>query len=203
MVGKIFITRTGYDPQLGKHVKDPYLDGTRATLGACRPDVRRKLVIGDHIFVISGKVPGAAQFVMCAFEIAAKITAVDAFGTFPDLRLRQRDDGQLTGNVIVDANGHQHELDDHKTFATRINNYVIGKNVLALQTDDEIAVGREQTLVVLQDILHKSGRSPIEVIGRWGANLTQEQIQQLRSWLEDLKSMPPASDTRSLKRGAA
>jgi hypothetical protein len=25
MIGKIFITRSGYDPQLGKHVKDPYL----------------------------------------------------------------------------------------------------------------------------------------------------------------------------------
>ena len=36
MVGKIFITRTGYDPQLGKHVKDRYL-GPRPTLGACRP----------------------------------------------------------------------------------------------------------------------------------------------------------------------
>jgi hypothetical protein len=36
MVGKIFITRSGYDPQLGKHVKDPYL-GPCPTLGACRP----------------------------------------------------------------------------------------------------------------------------------------------------------------------
>ena len=25
MMGKIFITRAGYDPLLGKHVKDPYL----------------------------------------------------------------------------------------------------------------------------------------------------------------------------------
>ena len=24
MVGKIFITRSGYDPQLGRHIKDPY-----------------------------------------------------------------------------------------------------------------------------------------------------------------------------------
>jgi hypothetical protein len=33
MVGKIFITRQGYDPQLGKHVKDPYLGPNPATLG--------------------------------------------------------------------------------------------------------------------------------------------------------------------------
>lgn len=42
MIGKIFITRSGYDPQLGKHVKDPYL-GDCPTLGACRPDIRKQL----------------------------------------------------------------------------------------------------------------------------------------------------------------
>ena len=29
MIGKIFITSSGYDPQLGKHVKDPYLGKIR------------------------------------------------------------------------------------------------------------------------------------------------------------------------------
>jgi hypothetical protein len=61
MVGKIFITRTGYDPHLGKHVTDPYL-GPCPTLGACRPDVRKQLSRGDHIFVISGRVPVAPQY---------------------------------------------------------------------------------------------------------------------------------------------
>jgi len=66
MIGKIFITRNGYDPQLGKHVKDPYL-GPCPTLGACRPDIRSQLEERDHIFVISGKVPEANQlFLECA-----------------------------------------------------------------------------------------------------------------------------------------
>jgi hypothetical protein len=77
MVGKIFITRSGYDPELGKHVKDPYL-GDSPTLGACRPDIREKLKLGDHIFVISGKVPNANQFVMGGFEIESKIPAIQA-----------------------------------------------------------------------------------------------------------------------------
>jgi hypothetical protein len=73
MVGKIFITRSGYDSQLlGKHVKDPYL-GPRPTLGACRPDIRKHLSKGDHIFVISGKVADVGQFVMGGFEIESKI----------------------------------------------------------------------------------------------------------------------------------
>ena len=33
MAGKIIITRTGYDPEFGKHIKDPYL-GPNPSLGA-------------------------------------------------------------------------------------------------------------------------------------------------------------------------
>ncbi|MEO7423800.1 MAG: hypothetical protein ABI036_01360, partial [Fibrobacteria bacterium] len=66
MIGKIFITRQGYDPQLGKHVKDPYL-GETPSLGACRPDIGRTVKEGDHIFTISGKIKGASQFVMGGF----------------------------------------------------------------------------------------------------------------------------------------
>lgn len=89
MVGKIFITRSGYDPQLGKHVNDPYL-GPNPTLGACRPDVRKQLTQGDHIFdifVISGRVPEAPQYVMAGFEIAEKIDALAAYREFPEHRL--------------------------------------------------------------------------------------------------------------------
>src|SRR5262245_7163402 len=101
MIGKIFITRSGYDPQLGKLVKDPYL-GPTPTLGACRPDVRRQLSSGDHIFVISGKVLGANQFVMGGFEIESKMDATEAYRLYPEQRLRRLEDGQLVGNIIVD-----------------------------------------------------------------------------------------------------
>ncbi|HEY8165017.1 MAG TPA: hypothetical protein VIF83_05615 [Gemmatimonadaceae bacterium] len=186
MVGKIFITRSGYDPQLGKHVKDPYL-GPKPTLGACRPDVRRRLSNGDHIFVISGKVPGAEQFVMAGFEVDAKIAAVEAYQQFPEHRLRKLADGQLTGNIIVNAAGERHELDDHKTFRSRIQNYIVGTNLLALETPEEIALGRAHTIEALSDILKKKGKSPIELVGRWGTQLTEIQIVQLRAWLERIK----------------
>lgn len=189
MVGKIFITRSGYDPQLGKHIKDPYL-GPTPTLGACRPDIRKKLKKGDHIFVISGKIPDLNQFVMAGFEIESKIPAIEAYHHFPELRLRELEDGQLTGNVIVTADGRQHELDQHnsKTFQKRTNNYVVGTNLIALTTDEEIAAGRRQTLEVLREILHKRGNSPIEIVGRWGTALTEEQIMELRNWLLSLKA---------------
>jgi hypothetical protein len=107
-------------------VKDPYL-GPCPTLGACRPDIRRQLEKGDHIFVISGRLPEVSQFVMGGFEIDSKIPAIEAYCLYPDLRLRMREDGQTTGNIIVDAEGKQHELDNHTSFDSRIRNYVIGK----------------------------------------------------------------------------
>jgi hypothetical protein len=186
MIGKIFITRSGYDPERGKHVKDPYL-GPTPTLGACRPDVRKQLREGDHVFVISGKVPRAEQFVMGGFEIAEKMPAIEAFKMFPEQRLRRRQDGQLTGNIIVDAHGRQHRLDDHSSFNERIKNYVVGRKLLALTTPAEMLDGRLQTLDVLRDVLHKQGKSPIEVVGRFGTRLTDEQIVQLREWLASLK----------------
>ena len=186
MVGKIFITRTGYDPQLGKHVKDPYL-GPKPTLGACRPDLRRRLSEGDHIFVISGKVPGAEQFVMGGFEIQTRMNALEAYEQFPQHRLRRRPDGQLTGNIIVNARGEQHELDDHGSFSSRIENYVLGKNPMVLQTSPEIAQGRAETLEVLQEVLRKKGDSPIRVVGRWGSDLTEAQVMHLRDWLARIK----------------
>jgi hypothetical protein len=152
MIGKIFITSSGYDPQLGKHVKDPYL-GPNASLGACRPDLRRQVKEGDHLFVISGKIPNVRQFVMGGFEVAQKIDAVQAYEQFPDQHLRMRDDGQLTGNVIVDASGAQHELDTHDpaTFAKRTRSYIVGTDCISLVDPVEIALGREQTLDMLRE----------------------------------------------------
>ena len=192
MVGKIFITRSGYDPQLGKHVKDPYL-GPNPTLGACRPDIRKQLTQGDHIFVISGKVRVAPQYVIGGFEIATKIDPLTAYQQFPEQRLHRLPDGQLAGNIVVNADGKRHKLDTHnldnqKSFEQRIKNYVIGTNLLALTTDEEINRGRDQTLAALCDIFHKRGKSPVEVVGRWGSKLNEKQVLELRVWLQSLKA---------------
>ena len=185
MIGKIFITSTGYDPQLGKHVKDSYL-GPCPTLGACPPDLRQQLNVDDYIFVVSGKVQGADQFVMGGFQLAEKIHASEAYERFPHLRLRKREDGQLTGNIIVDADGRQHELDDHKKFELRIENYVVGKNLMPLCTPLEIAEGREQTLEILRKVFRGNGTSLRKIMGRC-RSLTEKQVLALRACLETLK----------------
>jgi hypothetical protein len=185
MIGKIFVTSSGYDPENGKHVKDPYL-GPHPTLGACRPDIREKLQPGDQVFTLSGKVPDVPQFVMGVFEIAEKILAIEAYERFPNLRLSKRDDGQLTGNVIVNAEGKQHELDGHNKFERRIQNYIVGTNPIVLATSAEIAEGRRLTLEILQDVFGKKGDSVRSIIGRC-SNMNEKQVKKLRGLLEALK----------------
>jgi hypothetical protein len=167
-------------------VNDPYL-GATATLGACRPDIREMLQKGDHIFAVSGKVRHVDQVVLGGFEIAEKISAMEAYERFPEQRLRLLPNGQVTGNVIVTANGEQHELDDHNQFARRIQNYIVGTNPVALLTPEELAEGRYQTLEILRDVFLKNGNSIRELIGRC-RNLEEEQILKLRALLHAVKN---------------
>ena len=106
-----------------------------------------------------------------------------------------RDDGQLTGNIVVDANGAQHELDTHDpaTFAKRVPNYIVGTNCISLVNPKEIALGREQTLDVLREIFKKNGGSPCEIVGHYGSKLTEDQVHKLREWLLSLKKVIKAA----------
>lgn len=92
MKSYVYITSSGYDPEKGKYLNDPFL-GTTPTLGACMPNIRRHVVPGDYIFLVSGKVPGIQQYVVAGFEVADKINALAAYQLFPHLRLK------LLGNL--------------------------------------------------------------------------------------------------------
>ena len=60
--------------------------------------------------------------------------------------------------------------------------------MIALETPEEIAMGRAQTLEALSEILKRTGRSPFELVGRWGTQLDENQVFDLRAWLEFLKA---------------
>ncbi len=195
MIGKIFVTSSGYDPEKGKDVKDPYL-GKNPSLGACRPDFRERLQKGDHIFVVSGKVWNVNQFVIGGFEIDEKISAIAAYERFPEQRLSLLPDGQVSGNIIVDDYGRQHELDHHDQFARRIENYIVGRNPIALLTLEEMAEGRRQTLEILRDVFGIKGNSIRELMGR-NRNLSEKQVEKLRNHLDAVKKA--ASQTRPVE----
>ena len=185
--GRIYITSSGYDPERGRQIKDPFL-GATPTLGACRPDIRRLLVPGDLIFVVSGSVPGIPQFIFGGFEVAEKIDAMAAYRRFPALRLHRLSDGQIRGNIIVDARGKRHQLDTHEveTFERRIVDYVVGKNPIALVEPDEIARARDETVQLLRDVLGKPGTRPIDIMGR-ASKLDHQQAGYIQDWMRDVK----------------
>jgi hypothetical protein len=146
---------------------------------------------GDHLFFISGKLRNVNQFVMGGFQVGEKIDATVAYERFPEQRLHFREDGQLDGNVIVDANGAQHPLDHHKqkSFDRRIKNYIVGTNKICMEVPEEIALAREQTLEMLRELFSRQdGKSPWDIVGHWGSDLTNQQIFRLREWLQSLKT---------------
>lgn len=185
--GYMYITSTGYDPEKGKSLNDPYL-GARPTLGACMTNIRRWVAPGDEIFLISGKVPGVSQFVIGGFAVDEKIDAMTAHRTLPQHRLRLNSEGRLVGNIIVDSKGQQHYLDTHKpaSFSSRIENYIIGRDPVVLTLPYEIQRGRDETAYFLRQLFRKKGAYPIDIMGR-ASKLDEQQLKDVRDWLFSLK----------------
>jgi hypothetical protein len=186
MIGYVYILSSGYDPEHGKSLNDPYL-GPTPTLGACVPNIRRQVQEGDHIFFISGRIPNARQFVVGGFAVAEKIHALAAFKRFPKQRLSEANGGELSGNIIVDGRGRHHRLDDHDGFAKRVENYIVGRDPVVLTNPLEISKGREETVDVLSQVLRKRGTKPFDIVGR-ASKLDEGQALELRHWLLSLKT---------------
>ena len=194
--GLMLITSSGYDPEKGKHVKDPYL-GKTPTFGGCMPNVRKQAQLGDSIFVVSGKIPGYSQYVIGGFDVAEKIHANEAYQRFPEHHLMRRTDHELTGNIIVDGTGEQHFLDNHKNYESRLENYIVGENPIVLSESAEIAKGREGTLDMLKLLFNKDGIMPRNIIGRM-RHLDEEQVKKLKAWLLSLKA-PDTQVSRAIR----
>jgi hypothetical protein len=188
MKGYIYITGTGADPGLHNNLDDP-LFGDPPTLGACMTNIRQFVEPGDYIFVVSGSVPTAQQYIIGGLRVAEKIDHLAAYGRFPGNRLHHDDNGFVRGNIIVDAAGNQHPLDHHKadTFQRRIQNFIVGDDAAALRTDKEIQLGRERSLAKLSDLFNKAGNRPIDVMGRH-RKLDEQQVHGLMDWLRGIKA---------------
>lgn len=187
MTSRIFVTQTGHDPEKGRYIKDPSLDGT-PTLGACMPNISRQILPGDFLFAVSGKCPNVQQFIFAAFEIEEKIDHLAAYKRFPGKRLHLTPEGNVDGNIIVDALGAQHPLDHHSNFERRIRNYLVGKNPVILRKPGEIARARVETLDVLREVSGKpDAPSAVRAIGRGGMKLNQTQTAKILRWMESLK----------------
>ena len=127
MKGYIYISSTNSDPERNRNLNDPIFRNP-PTLGGCMPPMRRLVLPGDYVFVVSGATKGVQQYVVGGFQVAEKISALAAYERFPENRLKLNAEGKLVGNVLIDGAGSKHPLDTHSTnnFARRIENYLVG-----------------------------------------------------------------------------
>ncbi len=187
MKGYIYITGTGTDPGLKNNLNDPVFEDV-PSLGACMPNIRRLVKGGDYIFVVSGMATGVQQYVVGGMQVAEQISALEAYKRFPQHRLKIGSDGLLKGNIIVDSSGKQHALDKHaaETFESRVKNFVVGANAVALSSPREVEIGRQQSLTKLGDIFGKRGNRAVDIFGRW-SKLDAAQVNDVVGWLEGIK----------------
>lgn len=184
MKGYIYKLYKDADPATGWIFNDPIF-GDPPTLGACVPNVRRNVEIGDWVFCVSGRVQNFQPYIVGGFQIAEKITALQAYSRFPENRLKRAENGQVIGNVIVDDSGNQHTLDNHSNFKNRLENYLVGHNSNFIRKPESIKRAREESLGVLSKIYQKPSNRMSDVLARW-RKLDEPQISQMNQWLETL-----------------
>lgn len=157
-------------------------------MGTCRPDLRRMVKPGDHIFVISGSLGRThRQYVIGGMEVDTKLRdQIEALEAHPENALNF-DGRQKSGNIIVTAEGVQHPRDNHSNFKERIKNYVEGRNAVVLQSAREVELGRERSVDILADIFDRVGSIRMQQIVGRHRKLSDEQADRLRRALLDIK----------------
>jgi hypothetical protein len=189
MSSYIFVS-PGSDPGMGRPLVDPALSSARPTMGTCRPDLRRLVKLGDQIFVVSGSMGRlVSQYVIGGLEVHDKLpNQMAAFQRYPEHQIHFNEAGQRLGNIIVTADGAHDPRDDHGNFDRRIQNYLVGKNPVVLETEREIALGREHSVEILSRVFDKpAARRVKDVIGRM-RKLSDEQAGRLREALMQIKA---------------
>lgn len=187
MTSYIYISGPNSDPAAGDNLNDP-LFGPVPSLGACMPNLRRQLEKGDWIFVISGRKPALAQYIIGGIRVEDRIDALIAYKRYPENRLRVDANGVVQGNIPVDARGRKHPLDHHSAtrFEERVKNYLVGDKVVRLQSPAEVAIGRERTLPFLAGMKGKPGNRVVDIIGR-SSQLSMPEVEQTLEWFDTVK----------------
>jgi hypothetical protein len=185
MKGYIYTMYKGADPGKGWVMTDPIF-GSKPTLGACMPNIRRAVNVGDFIFAISGRLKNVQQFLVGGFAVQAKINALAALELFPENLLHKEEDGTLRGNIIVDQAGNRVKDDYHTNWERRVENYIVGKNPIYFRKEKEIEEARKETINLLQDTFKSKGKTVGEIISRW-RKLDERQIENIIKWMDTIK----------------
>lgn len=185
MKGYIYKLYKGADPEAGWTFNDPIF-GKKASLGACMPNIRKAVDLGDWVFCISGKIPQKAPYIVGGFQVDEKISAIEANLKYPEFRLQRNEKGQVIGNIIVDNQGQHHDLDDHDNFEKRRENYITGGNKVYIESPQAIEASRSKTLEILQTTFGRRANRLDDLVPRW-RKLDGEQIDTLLTELKKIQ----------------
>lgn len=177
MKGYIYKLYKGADPHAGWTFNDPIF-GKKASLGACMPNIRTAVDIGDWVFCISGKIVEKTPYIVGGFQVDEKISAIEANLKYPEFRLQKNERGQIVGNIIVDDSGAHHPLDDHNNFEKRRENYILGSNNIYIANQKSIEDSRRKTLEILQKTFNRRANRIDDIVPRW-RKLDQHQVETL------------------------
>ncbi|WAJ30095.1 hypothetical protein [Antarcticirhabdus aurantiaca] len=177
MKGYIYKLYSGADISLGWKFNDPIF-GDVSTLGACVPNIREHVEVGDWVFALSGRVPDKVPYIVGGFKVDEKIDALEAHARFPDYRLVQDENGHIAGNIIVNADGEHHPLDDHSNFERRRSNYLVGRESVYARNAEQAEKMRSRTHNIIENVFEKKANRAFDIVGRW-RRVDAAQIQTM------------------------
>jgi hypothetical protein len=168
---------------------DPHFWKNPPTWGICRNDLRRKAEEGDYIFFVLPKNAKHPQSIFGYLRVAKIISHMAAYW-HADLRSKRMANKNPNGNIIVDHLGNYNRFDGgvHRGIFEKVKQrYVIGDAACSrFLTDFEIKRAAPGFVKALSVILGKRGKTPIELISRYGCELSASQVEQIVAWLKSV-----------------
>jgi hypothetical protein len=165
---------------------DPHFWSDPPTWGICRNDLRQKTYPGNYIFFVLPKNGKHPQMIFGYMKVEEKISHIDAYH-HPQLVLKRMGNKNPNGNIIVDSHGKYNLFDGsaHKNIFDKIKKeYAIGKQETSkFLTANEIKSLAPNFVAKLSQITRKEGNRPIDIISRYGLELSNSQVQQLIAWI--------------------
>ena len=165
---------------------DPHFWTMPPTWGICRNDLRRKATEGDTIIFVLPKHGKHSQMIFGYLKIKEIITHKQALSR-SSLNSKKMGNKNPNGNIIVDSNGRYNRYDGgaHKHVFARVKQrYAIGdvneSRMLDKDTIEKLAPSFLNMLITITGI---NGSRPIDIITRYGIELSDRQVKKLVYWV--------------------
>jgi hypothetical protein len=166
---------------------DPHFWSSPPTWGICRNDLRKKAKPGQTIFFVLSKYAQQPQMIFGYIKIKEIVTHAAAYRKLPHKRMGP---AIPNGNIIVDAAGRYNRWDGgthYGIFDKVRRRYAIGNaSASRFLTAEQIHSKAPEFIPRLKQILSGDGTRAIDFITRAGCHaLSEEQVQGLRSWIDE------------------